>query len=137
MQSIVMMIFLNSHMISEEKGEEVIEYVEGEDGGFEKNEEPSENLASLIKGIDSNPIYIRLLDILFMDGKRIPGNTIPPYKTLVKEISDRGIICEDKIIKNFLTICNLLDITNMSNKDDVKIVKNYSTAKGIISLVSK
>jgi len=121
----------------EEKGEEVIEYVEGEGGNFKKSDEPSESLASLISGIDSNPIYIRLLDVLFMDGQRAPGDTIPPYKSLVKDIADKGIDCEDKEIKNFLTICNLLDITNMSNKDNVKIVKNYSTAKGIISLVSK
>ena len=121
----------------EGKGEEVIEYVEGEDGNFKKSDESNESLASLISGIDSNPIYIRLLDVLFMNGQRVPGDTIPPYKSLVKDISDKGIVCEDKEIKNFLTICNLLDITNMSNKDNVKIVKNYSTAKGIISLVSK
>lgn len=121
----------------EEKGEEVVEYVEGENGNFKKSDEPSKSITSLIRGIDSNPIYIRLLDVLFMDGSRAPGDTIPPYKKLVKDISDKGIVCEDKEIKNFLTICNLLDITNMSNKDNVKIVKSYSTAKEIISLVSK
>jgi len=130
-------VFDLSSNFPEEKGEEVIEYVEGEDGSFEKSEKPDDKLASLIKGIDSNPIYIKLLDVLFIDGQRVVGDTIPPYRSLVKDIADRGIVCEDKEIKNFLTICNLLDITNMSNKDDVKIVKNYSTAKGIVSLISK
>jgi len=126
-----------SYDFPEEKREEVIEYVEGENGNFEKSEEPTESLASLISGIDSNPVYIQLLDVLFMNGERGPGDVIPPYRALVKDISDKGIVCEDKVIKNFLTICNLLDITNMSNKDSVTITKNYSTAKGIISLVSK
>lgn len=121
----------------EEKGEEVVEYVENGSGGFKKNEEPSESFSTLIKGIDSNPIYLQLLDVLFLDGERVQGDVIPPYKTLVKNIADRGIICQDKEIKNFLTICNLLDITNMSDKDNVKIIKDYSVSKGIISLVSK
>jgi len=121
----------------EEKGEEVVEYVENENGEFRKSEEPSETLATLIKGIDSNPIYLQLLDVLFLNGERVHGDVIPPYKTLVKDIADRGIVCQDKEIKNFLTICNLLDITNMSDKDNVKIIKDYSVSKGIISLVSK
>jgi len=123
--------------VPEEKGEEVVEYVEAGNGDFKKSEEPSASLAALIKGIDSNPIYLRLLEVLFDDGKRGPEDTIPPYKSLVKEIAKQGIVCEDKVIKNFLTICNLLDITNMSDKNSVKIVKDYSTSKGIVSLVSK
>jgi len=121
----------------EEKGDEVIEYVEDENGDFEKRSEPSHNISSLIRGIDSNPIYLQLLDVLFEDGKKDVGSKIPPYRNLVKNIKDRGIECEDKVIKNFLTICNLLEITNMKDKDSVKIVKDYDTSKGIISLVSK
>jgi hypothetical protein len=132
-----------SYDFPEEKGDEVVEYIEDENGDFEKSQESPESLTSLISGIDSNPLYIQLLDVLFAcgikypDGQRGVGDTIPPYKTLVSDIAIKGIVCEDKVIKNFLTICNLLDITNMSNKDDVKIVKEYSTAKGIVSLVSK
>lgn len=121
----------------EEKSGEVIEYVESENGEFKKSSEPIESLASLIRGIDSNPIYLQLLDVLFLNGERVQGDVIPPYKTLVKDISDREIICQDKEIKNFLTICNLLDITNMSDKNNVRIIKDYSVSKGIISLVSK
>ena len=126
-----------SYDIPEEKEDEVVEYVENENGDFKKNEEPIESIATLIKGIDSNPIYLQLLDILFLDGERVVGDTIPPYKMLIQNIVDKGIICSDKEVKNFLTICNLLDITNMSDKDNVKITKNYSISKGIISLVSK
>jgi hypothetical protein len=121
----------------EEKGEEVVEYVEDDNGDFEKSNEPVKNISSLIKGIDSNPIYLQLLDVLFEDGAKNVGDVIPPYKVLVKSIKDRGIDCEDRVIKNFLTICNLLEITNMKNKDSVKIVKDYAMSKGIISLVSK
>lgn len=121
----------------EEKGNEIIEYVEGENGDFKKNDESNNKISSLIKGIDSNPIYLQLIDVLFDDGNKKVGDIIPPYKSLVKNIKDRGIECDDKVIKNFLTICNLLEITNMSDKDNVKIVKDYQTSKGIISLVSK
>ena len=92
---------------------------------------------STLNGIDSNPLYIKLLDILFLDGKRSEGDIIPGFKELVKYISEKGIECEDKFIKNFLTICTLLDITNMSNKNKVTIMKSYSDSKTLISLVSK
>lgn len=126
-----------SYDIPEKKEGEVVEYVENENGDFKKSEEPLENIATLIKGIDSNPIYLQLLDVLFLDGKVVVGDIIPTYKTLIQSIADRGIVCKDKEIKNFLTICNLLDITNMSDKDNVKIIKSYPISKGIISLVSK
>ncbi len=130
-------VFDFSYDYPDHKGEEVAEYVEDENGDFRKGDESQGALSSLINGIDSNPVYIQLLDVLFEDGVKNVGDAIPPYKSLVSEIRKRGIDCEDKVIKNFLTICNLLEITNMSDKDNVKIVKNYNTSKGIISLVSK
>lgn len=121
----------------EEKAGEVIEYVESGNGGFKKNESSHESLEDLIRGIDSNPSYLLLLDALFLDGTKGPGDIIPPYRELVETINSRGINCGDKVIKNFLIICNLLGITNMDDENSVKIVKDYSTSRGIISLVSK
>lgn len=121
----------------EEKGGETIEYVENDKGEFEKNKQSSESLSSLLKGLDSNPHYLQLLDVLFLNGKKDVGDVVPPYLELVKNIEEAGVLCEDKTIRNFLMICNLLGITNMSNKDNVKIIKDYNTSKGIISLVSK
>lgn len=122
--------------IPQEKNDEVVEYIEGENGNFEKI--PSKEIVnSLIDGIDSNPLYLQLIDVLFLNGSRVPGDIIPPYKTLVKDISDSGIECGNKVIKNFLTICNLFDITNMKDKYNERIVKDYNASKEIISLVSK
>lgn len=123
--------------VPENKKEEIVEYVEGKDGSFEKSTGDRESLATLIKNIDSNPIYLQLIEVLFKDGERNVEDTIPSYKVVVKDVERRGIVCDEKIIKNFITICNLLDIINMNDKDNVKIIKDYASSKQIISLISK
>lgn len=130
-------IFDFEHDFPGEKREEVVEYVEDENGEFEKVDEPNKNITSIIQGIESNPIYLNLLDILFMDGQRNVGDIIPPIKGLIQEIEAKGIVYEKRVVDNFLTICNLLSITDMSDKNNVKITMEYSQAKNIISLVSK
>ena len=130
-------IFDFEHDFPEEKGEEVIDYVEDENGDFEKKDEPKKSLTSIIQGIESNPIYLSLLDILFMDGSRKVGDVIPPIKGLITEIEGKGVVYEKRVVDNFLTICNLLSITDMSDKNNVKIIMEYAQAKNIISLVSK
>lgn len=123
--------------IPEEKGSEVVEYIEGKDGGFEKSSEDKESIASIIKGIDSNPIYLQLIDVFFLDGERKVGDIIPPYEVFLKNVRNKGLDCPEKIVKNFLTISNLLGIVNMADKNNVKIIKDYESSKQIISLVSK
>ncbi len=123
--------------ISQEKGDEVVEYIEGEDGKFEKSDEGRESISSIIKGIDSNPLYLQLLDIFFINGQRKAGDVIPPYDVFLKDVRNKGIDCPEKIIKNFLTISNLLGIVNMADKNNVVIIKDYESSKQIISLVSK
>lgn len=123
--------------IPQEKSEEVVEYIEGEGGKFEKNSEIKESISSIIKGIDSNPLYLQLLDVFYLDGQRKVGDIIPPYEVFVKDIKNRGIDCPEKIVKNFLTISNLLGIVNMVDKNNVTIIKDYQASRQIISLVSK
>jgi hypothetical protein len=122
--------------IPQEKNEEVVEYIEGEGGRFEKSES-KESISSIIKGIDSNPLYLQLLDIFYLNGQRKVGDIIPPYEVFVKDIKSRNIDCPEKIIKNFLTISNLLGIVNMVDKNNVTITKDYEASRQIISLVSK
>lgn len=123
--------------IPQDKSDEVVEYIEGEDGKFEKNEEGRESISSIIKGIDSNPVYLQLLDIFFINGQRKVGDVIPPYDVFLKDIRNANVDCPEKIIKNFLTISNLLGIVNMADKNNVVIIKDYESSKQIISLVSK
>lgn len=126
------------HDFPEEKGEEVIEYIEGEGGNFEKTTEAvNGKLNKMFNGIESNPIYLSLLDILFLNGERKIGDAIPPIKGLIADIELKGIVYEKNILDNFLTICNLLSITDMSDKNNVKITMDYEQAKNIISHVSK
>jgi len=123
--------------IPEEKSEEVVEYIEGDGGKFEKNNNKKESLSSLVKGIDSNPLYLLLLEVFYLSGERKAGEVIPPYDTFLRDIKDKRIECDEKVVKNFLTIANLLGIVNMADKNNVTLMKDYESAKQIISLVSK
>jgi hypothetical protein len=123
--------------IPQEKSEEVVEYIEGEGGKFEKSEDTKESIASIIKGIDPNPLYLQLLDIFYLNGQRKVGDIIPPYEVFLKDIRNKGIDCPEKVVKNFLTISNLFGIVNMIDKNNVTITKDYQASKQIISLVSK
>lgn len=123
--------------IPQDKSDEVVEYIEGEDGKFEKSDEGRESISSIIKGIDSNPVYLQLLDIFFINGQRKVGDVISPYDVFLKDIRNANVDCPEKIIKNFLTISNLLGIVNMADKNNVVIIKDYESSKQIISLVSK
>lgn len=122
--------------------DDVIEYVTGEDGEFKKSD-ASDSLEDILKGIDSNPVYIQLVDALFADGKRKNGDTLPSFKEKFEpEIRARGIDCEHKIIINFLKIAGLLRIVDLRDKDEngvpnVKIIRDYDSSKQIISMVSK
>lgn len=119
------------------KVDDVVEYIEGQDGNFEKSKESKPTIASIIQGIDSNPVYLKLLDVFFLNGKRQSGDAIPRYELFLEDIRNQGIECDEKIVKNFLTISNLLGIVNMVDRNNVTIIKDYEASKQIISLVSK
>lgn len=123
--------------IPEERGDEVVEYIESENGNFQKSNKQEDKISSLIKGIDSNPLYIQLLDVFYLNGKRNIGDVIPPYEQFIKDIKSNNINCDEKVVKNFLTISNLLGIVNMADKNKVTLLKDYKSARQIISLVSK
>jgi len=122
--------------IPQERSEEVVEYIEGVDGSFKKSDN-KENFSSIIKGIDPNPLYLQLLEVFYLDGQRGVGDLIPPYEVFVADIKNKGIDCPEKIVKNFLTISNLLGIVNMADKNNVRIMKDYESSRQIVSLVSK
>jgi cell division protein FtsL len=126
-----------SDSIVQEKGGQVVEYIEGEGGKFEKSNEEKKSISSIIKDIDSNPLYLQLIDVLFINGQRSVGDTMPSYEMFLKDVINSGIDCSEKIIKNFLTISNLLGIVNMADENNVVIIKDYESSKQIISLVSK
>jgi hypothetical protein len=128
----------------EEVIEEKIEYKSNEHGEFiqqDKGESISSDEAIQIlndiklQGIQTNEKYQVFLDSLYMNGSLKVEDTLPPYSQFIEELNSRGIHHEDQEVLDFLTICNLLKITDM-NGSDRRVAKDYSVAKGIFKVLS-
>jgi hypothetical protein len=129
------------------KTEEVIRYVADEKGEFKAESVPvvidnKEPIRKVIleqlkaQGIEHNSSYLSFLDVLFKNGTLQVGTLLQPYNLFLEEIKAVGLKYTEKEVKDFLTICNLFKITDMSGPDK-KIAKEYAVAKEIISLLSK
>lgn len=137
---------------SNQKTDEVIRYVADENGEFKaqepKIEQPlindeSKDVAKKIimeqikaQGIEHNANYLNFLEVLFKGGVVKSGDLLPPYGKFLEDIKSAGLVYTDKEVKDFLTICNLFKITDMSGPEK-KISKDYLISKDIISLLSK
>ena len=124
--------------------EEKIEYKSNEQGEFiqqDKGESISSDEAIQIlndiklQGIQTNEKYQVFLDSLYMNGSLKIDDTLPPYSKFIEELNSRGIHHEDQEVLDFLTICNLLKITDM-NGSDRRVAKDYSVAQGIFKVLS-
>lgn len=130
--------------IEEESKDEKIEYKSNEEGEFVQqtpggniSSEEAVQILSDIKnqGIQANEKYQIFLDALYMNGELVIGDILPPYSRFVEELDLKGIEHEEKEVLDFLTICNLLKITDM-NGSDRRIAKDYNVAKGIFKVLS-
>jgi len=133
---------------SQKKADEVVRYVADEKGEFkpiatpviadENKEKINKIIMDQIKaqGIEHNASYLSFLDVLFKNGTAQVGQLLPLYGAFLEEIKASGLTYTEKEVKDFLTICNLFKITDMSGPDR-KIAKDYPVAKEIISLLSK
>jgi hypothetical protein len=128
----------------EEVVEEKIEYKSNEQGEFvqqDKGESISSDEAIQIlndiklQGIKTNEKYQVFLDSLYLNGSLKIDDTLPPYSKFIEELNTRGIHHEDQEVLDFLTICNLLKITDM-NGSDRRVAKDYSVAQGIFKVLS-
>ena len=124
--------------------EEKIEYKSNENGEFiqqDKGESISSDEAIQIlsdiksQGIQANEKYQVFLDSLYMNGSLNVGDTLPPYSQFIEELNSRGVHHEDQEVLDFLTICNLLKITDM-NGSDRRVAKDYNLATGIFKVLS-
>lgn len=136
----IMEVEVSNEDIEEDKKE----YKSNEEGEFiEQN--PSESISSeeaiqilndiKTQGIQTNEKYQEFLDALYMHGDLKIGDILPPYSKFVEELNAKGIQYEEKEVLDFLTICNLLKVTDM-NGSDRRIAKDYSIAKGIFKVLS-
>ena len=141
--------------VSEYTKEEVVEapvkYVADDSGEFkpEEKEEVSEEIKNQVtdaiisqlqaQGIGHNASYLNFLNVLFKNGQSKSGDALMAYPEFINELSKTGLVFNEKEVKDFLTICNLLKITDMTSKDrkDYKLAKDYEVSKGIITLLSK
>lgn len=129
----------------EEVVEEKIEYKSNEQGEFiqqDKGESISSDEAIQIlsdiklQGIQANEKYQVFLDSLYMNGSLNVGDNLPPYSIFIEELNSRGIQHEDQEVLDFLTICNLLKITDMNGSDRRRVAKDYNLATGIFKVLS-
>lgn len=124
-----------------------IQYVADESGEFKAvetpvvDEEKEKNKKIIMddiksQGIEYNASYLKFLEVLFKGGKVQIGEVLPHYNKFIEEIKASKIKYIEKEVKDFLTICNLFKITDMSGPEK-KIAKDYIVAKEIILLLSK
>lgn len=136
---------------TQKKTEEVMRYVADENGDFKAIplpepepiiDEEKERVKQLIidqakaEGLENNASYLSFLDVLFKGGSIQIGTKLPSYSKFLEEIKAAGLKYVEKEVKDFLTICNLFKITDMSGSEK-KIAKDYLVAKDIIALLSK
>ena len=131
-------------VIEEVKEREKVEYKSNESGEFiQQKPEDSIKKEEAVKileeitanGIEGNKIYQVFVEALYLNGTLNVGDLLPPYHKFIEELKNRGIQFEEKEVLDFLTICNLLKITDMSGKDR-RVAKDYSIAKGIFNILS-
>jgi len=129
----------------EKKTEEVVSYVANDKGEFKpaKKEEPKIELAhkSILddiksQGISNNASYLGFLEVLFKGGEAQVGDIMPIWDVFTEELDKKGLKYTTKEVKDFLIICNLFKITDMSGPDK-RIAKDYQVSKEIISMLSK
>jgi len=80
--------------------------------------------------------YLSLLDILYKKGVVKEGDTIPGSVEFMSDISRENINVTEKEVRDFLIVCNLLNIIKMSGKDRV-FDKNFEEAKAIIQMINQ
>jgi hypothetical protein len=87
--------------------------------------------------IGHNASYLNFLEVLFQKGKASVGDILPSYPVFLEEMNLSGYKYTEKELTDFLLICNLFKITDMSQGKERRIAKDYQISKSIISLLSK
>lgn len=132
--------------IADETGEFKPEVVEEKSLEEEKIEEPTpQELESInlileqikAQAIEHNASYLNFLEVLFQKGKVSVGDILPSYPVFLEQMNSSGYKYTEKELTDFLLICNLFKITDMSQGKERRIAKSYPVSKSIISLLTK
>ena len=136
-----------SEIVEKEPNEvqkDVINYIANQNGEFElvKQEEVDKAKQDILDSLKSQGVtlkdasYMSFLDVLFKNGFVSVGDVMPDYKTFIAAIHDSGLSATEKQVTDFLTICNLFKITDMTKlktKKKAFILKDYEASKKIIA----
>jgi hypothetical protein len=117
---------------SEKSEEEPIEEIQ-------KQEELKEDFEQFVqrkkrKLEEDRKVFLPLLDLFFANGKVEKGNVMPTYPEFKNIVvaSKPGLQFTDDNIKMFLTLCNYLNITELS--DNIRKAKvDYEEAKAVLN----
>ena len=134
-------------VVQEPIKEEPIKYVADKNGEFkpevvdEAKKQITDKILDQLKaqGITHNASYLNFIDVLFDSGNFKMGDSLMAYPKFLEALNNTGLLYSEKEVKDFLTICNLLKITDMTSDDksEYKLAKDYDVSRGIISLLSK
>lgn len=132
---------------------EVVSYIADEKGEFKQEPIIEEKIEShtpqeleainiileqiKAQDIEHNASYLNFLEVLFQKGKVSVGDILPSYPVFLEEMNLSGYKYTEKELTDFLMICNLFKITDMSEGKERRIAKDYQISKSIISLLSK
>ena len=130
--------------VVEEVKREKIEYKSNSEGEFVQqkpedaiDKDEAVKILDKIKseGIKGNKSHQIFLEALYLNGVLKIGDLLPSYSKFIEELNNRGVKYEEQDVLDFLTICNLLQITDMSGRDR-RVAKEYNIAKGILNILS-
>lgn len=126
------------------KEREKIEYKSNSEGEFVQqkpedtiDKDEAVKILDKIKseGIKGNKSHQIFLEALYLNGVLKIGDLLPSYSKFIEELNNRDVKHEEQDVLDFLTICNLLKITDMSGLDR-RVAKEYNVAKGIFNILS-
>lgn len=133
--------------VKEPVKEEPVKYIADKNGEFkpevvdEAKKQITDKILDQLKaqGITHNASYLNFIDVLFDSGNFKMGDSLMAYPKFLDALNNTGLLYSEKEVKDFLTICNLLKITDMTSEDksEYKLAKDYDVSRGIISLLSK
>jgi hypothetical protein len=125
------------------QSEQVDDFANIQPTQIEELTSPTEEDMEAIKKINDlsiqsqNDKYPLLLDVLYSNGLKTPGDDVPFYQDFCESIRKSGIQAEDSEIKNFLVICVVFKLINIQKNTKHSFLKDYNTAKNKIQILQK
>ena len=135
--------FKPAEVVEEQEEQSQDEQVNDFISTIQSESEPTEEDKEAIKKINDlsiqsqNVKYPILIDILYNNGSKNPGDEVPFYQDFCENIRKAGINADDSEVKNFLVICVVFKLINIQKNTKHVFLKDYNTAKSKIQILQK